>query len=141
MSEEPEIGPIDYLVIEMPEANADGSGLVELLNLVDRGLIRILDLAFLRKSADGTIEALNISDLGATYAAFEGASSGMLGDDDFDEVSGALEPGVLAAVMVYENTWAAPLATALRRNGAQMVASGRIPINAVMAALDAADEA
>ena len=141
MSDELEIGPIDYLVIEMPEENADGTGLAELIKLVDQGLIRILDLAFLRKGADGTVEALDISDLGATYAVFDGASSGMLGDDDFEEVSGALEPGVIAALLVYENTWAAPLATALRRNGAQMVASGRIPINAVVAALDAADEA
>jgi hypothetical protein len=141
MSDDLEIGPIDYLVIEMPEENADGTGLAELVNLVDQGLIRILDLAFLSKGADGSVSALDISEMGATFAVFEGASSGILGDDDFDEVSGALEPGVIAALLVYENTWAAPFATALRRNGAQMVASGRIPINAVLAALDAADEA
>jgi dihydroorotase-like cyclic amidohydrolase len=139
MSDEIEIGPVDYLVIEIPEANVDGSGLEALLDLVEQGTIRILDMGFLRKDADGTLEVLDISALGATYAVFEGASSGLLGDDDFSEVATALEPGVIAAVLVYENSWAAPFATALRRNGAQLVASGRIPINAVLAALDAAD--
>ena len=132
-----ELGPIDYLVIEMPEANADGSALAELVSLTDRGLIRILDLAFLRKDADGTLEVLDLSVLGASYAVFEGASSGMLGDDDFDEVAPALAPGVIAAVLLYENTWAAPLATALRRNGAELIAGGRVPINALLAAIEA----
>lgn len=140
MSDDLEIGPVDYLVIEIPEANVDGSGLEALLDLVDAGTIRILDLGFLRKGTDGSVEVLDISTLGATYAVFEGASSGILGEDDLSEASNALEPGVIAAVLVYENTWAAPFATALRRNGAQLVASGRIPINAVLAALESAED-
>jgi hypothetical protein len=140
MSDEIEIGPVDYLVIEIPEANVDGSGLEALLDLVGAGTIRILDMGFLRKGTDGSLEVLDISALGTTYAVFEGASSGMMGEDDYSEVGNALEPGVIAAVLVYENTWAAPFATALRRNGAQLVASGRIPINAVLAALEAAED-
>ncbi len=140
MSDDLEIGPVDYLVIEIPEANVDGSGLEALLDLVDAGTIRILDLGFLRKGTDGSVEVLDISTLGATYAVFEGASSGILGEDDLSEASNALEPGVIAAVLVYENTWAAPFATALRRNGAQLVASGRIPINAVLAALESVED-
>lgn len=139
-----EMGPIDYLLIEWPGRQPTGEAAPHLIDLVDRGLIRILDLAFIAKGEDGSVAVLEISDLGGeveAFAAFEGASSGLLSDDDVGEAGGALEPGTSAALLVFENRWAAPLATALRRSGGQLVASGRIPIQAVLAALDAAESA
>ncbi len=138
-----EMGPIDYLLVEWPGRQPAGEAAPHLLDLVDRGLIRILDLVFLHKAEDGSVTRLEIADLGdqvAAFAEFEGASSGLLSDEDADEAAGALEPGTSAALLVYENRWAAPLASALRRSGGQLVATGRIPIQAMLAALDAADE-
>lgn len=138
-----EMGPIDYIVVEFPGNRMTGEGLPLLVDLVDRGLIRILDLMFVRKEEDGSVVGLEIADLtgdGALdLAVFEGASSGLLGEDDIEEAASALEPGNSAGILVYENLWAAPFATALRRGGAQMVASGRIPVPAVLAALDATE--
>jgi hypothetical protein len=137
-----EMGPIDYLIVEWPGRQPDGQAAPHLLDLVDRGLIRILDLTFIAKDEDGSVTRLEIADLGdevAAFAEFEGASSGLLSDEDTDEAAGALEPGTSAALLVYENTWAAPFASALRSSGAQLVASGRIPIEDVVAALDAAE--
>jgi hypothetical protein len=139
-----EMGPIDYLLIEWPGRQPTGEAAPHLIDLVDRGLIRILDLAFIAKGEDGSVAALEISDLGdevEAFAVFEGASSGLLSEDDIGEAAGALEPGTSAALLVFENRWAAPLATALRRSGGQLVASGRIPTQAVLAALDAAEAA
>ncbi|MFF7892197.1 DUF6325 family protein [Streptomyces sp. NPDC007907] len=141
MSEElEEVGPIDYLVVEFPRNRMTGEGFPLLVDLVDRGLIRILDLMFVRKDEDGTVTGMEIADLtgdGALdLAVFEGASSGLLGQDDLEEAATALEPGCSAGILVYENVWAAPFAAALRRGGARLVASGRIPVNAVVAALD-----
>jgi dihydroorotase-like cyclic amidohydrolase len=136
------MGPIDYLLVEWPGRQPTGEAAPHLIDLVDRGLIRILDLAFMTKGEDGMIAALEISDLGAEvadFAIFEGASSGLLSDDDLNEAAAALEPGTSAALLVFENLWAAPFATALRGSGAQLVASGRIPIQDVLAALDAAE--
>ncbi|MFG2436104.1 DUF6325 family protein [Streptomyces sp. NPDC048508] len=137
------MGPIDYVVIEFPGSRMTGEGFPLLVDLVDRGLIRILDLLFVKKDEDGTVVGLEIADLtgdGALdLAMFEGASSGLLGEDDIAEAGRALEPGNSAGILVYENLWAAPFATALRRGGAQMVASGRIPVPAVLAALDETD--
>jgi hypothetical protein len=137
-----EMGPIDYLLIEWPDRQPTGEAMPHLIDLVDQGLIRILDLAFVAKGEDGSVAALEIADLGdeiEAFAAFEGASSGLLSDEDFNEAGNALEPGTSAALLVYENRWAAPLATALRRSGGQLVASGRIPVQDVLAALDAAE--
>jgi Family of unknown function (DUF6325) len=134
-----ELGPIDYLVVEWPAGQQPtGEGLPLLVDLVDRGLIRVLDLAFVRKEEDGRIVGLDLGDLDGdpVLTVFDGASSGLLGDDDYAEAGAAIEPGCSAALLVYENTWAAPFATAVRRGGAQMVASGRIPTNAILAALD-----
>jgi hypothetical protein len=136
------MGPIDYLLIEWTDRQPTGEAVPYLIDLVDRGLIRILDLAFIAKGEDGSIAALEVADVAGeveAFAAFEGAASGLLSDDDVGEAGGALEPGTSAALLVYENRWAAPLATALRRSGAQMVASGRIPVEDVLAALDAAE--
>ncbi|MFD9316200.1 DUF6325 family protein [Streptomyces sp. NPDC060053] len=138
------MGPIDYVVVEFPGNRMTGEGLPLLVDLVDRGLIRILDLLFVRKDEDGSVVGLEIADLTGDgvldLAVFEGASSGLLGQDDIEEAGGALGAGNSAAILVYENLWAAPFATALRRGGAQLVASGRIPVPAVLAALDETDD-
>jgi hypothetical protein len=137
-----EMGPIDYLLVEWPGKQPEGEIAPYLVDLVDRGLIRILDLVFLAKGEDGTIAAMEIADVGgevAELAIFEGASSGLLDDEDIDEAGTALEPGTSAALLVYENTWAGPFAAAVRRSGGQLVASGRIPVTDVLAALDAVE--
>src|SRR5438067_5573058 len=136
-----EIGAIDFLVVEWPAGKEpDGQGLKHLANLTDRGIIRVIDLAFVHKDEDGTVSGLALTDLDGDGSLdlleFEGASSGVLGQDEFDDAGEALEPGTSAAILVYENRWAAPLATALRKNGAQLVANGRIPVNALLAKLD-----
>ncbi|MCX5438556.1 MULTISPECIES: DUF6325 family protein [unclassified Streptomyces] len=140
-----ELGPIDYLVVEFPGNRMTGEGLPLLVDLVDRGLIRILDLTFVRKEEDGSVSGLEIADLTGDgeldLAVFEGASSGLLGQDDIEEAASALEPGSSAGVLIYENRWAAPFAAALRRGGARMVASGRIPVPAILAALDSTEAA
>ena len=134
-----ELGPIDYLVVEWPAGSQpSGEGLPLLVDLVDRGLIRVLDLAFVRKEEDGSVVGLDLREAGGgpELTVFEGASSGLIGQDDYDDAGAAIEPGCSAALLVYENTWAAPFATALRRSGAQLVAGGRIPVNALISALD-----
>ena len=139
-----EMGPIDYLLVEWPGRQPNGEVAPHLVDLVDRGLIRILDLALVAKDEDGTVAGLDLADLGdgaAELTIFEGASSGLLGDDDLSEAGAALEPGTSAALLVFENTWAAPFAAAVRRSGGQLVASGRIPVDDVLAALDAAEAA
>jgi uncharacterized protein DUF6325 len=138
-----EMGPIDYVVLEW-QGELPTAGEVQplLLDLADRGIIRILDIAFLTKDEDGSVSALDVGDLkqvAAAFAEFEGASSGLLGYEDIEEAAAALDPGTSAAVLVWENRWAAPVAAALRRSGGQLVASGRIPIQAVLAALDAVE--
>jgi hypothetical protein len=139
-----EMGPIDYVLIEWPGRQPSGEAAPILVDLVERGIVRVLDLAFITKAEDGSVAGLEISELGdevEELKVFEGASSGLLGDDDISEAAEALEPGTSAALLVWENSWAAPFASAVRRNGGQLVASGRIPIQAVLAALDAAEEA
>ena len=141
-AEEIEMGPIDYIVVEWPGKQPTGEAAPLLVDLVDRGLIRILDLAFIAKGDDGSVAGVEISDLGSQVEelkVFEGASSGLLGDDDVAAAGEALEPGTSAALLVYENVWAAPFATAVRKSGGQLVASGRIPVQAIVAALDAAE--
>jgi hypothetical protein len=139
-----EMGPIDYLVIEWPDRQPSGQAMPYLIDLVDRGLIRLLDLAFITKAEDGSVARAEIADLGEQQqelAVFVGAESGLLSDEDADEAAAALEPGTSAALLVYENRWAAPFATAVRRGGGQLVAGGRIPVQALIAALDAAEAA
>ena len=138
-----ETGPIDYLVVEFPGNRMTGEGFPLLIDLVDRGIIRILDLVFVTRDTDGSVTAVEIADFdgdGALdLAVFQGASSGLLGPDDLEEAASVIEPGSSAGILVYENVWAAPFAVALRRGGAQLVASGRIPVQAILAALEAAE--
>lgn len=142
MTEIEAMGPIDYVVIEWTDKQPTGEALPHLIDLVDRGIVRILDLAFITKDEEGNVAEVAIDELGqmsAEFATFEGASSGLLGDDDFAEAATALEPGTSAAVLIWENRWAAPFAVALRNSGAQLVATGRIPIQALEAALEATE--
>ena len=136
-----EMGPIDYVVIEFPGNKVTGEGLPILVDLVDQGVIRLIDLVFFTKADDGSVAMLEIADFDGDgeldMAIFEGASSGILGDDDISEAAAAVEGGSSAALLVYENRWAAPFAAAVRRGGGQLVAFGRIPIQALVAALDA----
>lgn len=137
-----EMGPIDYILVEWPDRQPTGEAAPIVVDLVERGIVRVLDLAFIRKAEDGEVTGLEIADLGEVgeeLRVFEGASSGLLGDDDIAEAAKALEPGTSAALLVWENRWAAPFAAAVRRSGGQLVASGRIPVQAVLAALDAAE--
>lgn len=143
-NESEEMGPIDYIVVEWPGRQPTGEAAPYLVDLVERGIIRILDLAFIAKAEDGSVAGLEISELGddvEELKVFEGASSGLLSDEDTAEAAAALEPGTSAALLVFENRWAAPFASAVRRSGGQLVASGRIPVQAVLAALEAAEEA
>jgi dihydroorotase-like cyclic amidohydrolase len=137
-----EMGPIDYVLIEWPGRQPNGEAMPHLVELVERGVIRILDVAFVTKGEDGAVAGIELADLGdgaAELEVFEGASSGLIGDDDLTEAAGALEPGTSAALLVFENSWAAPFVAAVRRSGGQLVASGRIPADEVLAALDAAE--
>ena len=135
-----ELGPVDYLIVQFPRTEMNGEGLPLLVDLVDRGVVRILDLVFIAKQADGSVGALDIADFDPEgrlgLAAFEGASSGLIGEDDIAEAASVLDPGTSAGILVYENTWAAPFVGALRRNGAEVVATGRIPMEDLVAALE-----
>ncbi|HET9944262.1 MAG TPA: DUF6325 family protein [Actinomycetes bacterium] len=138
-----EIGPVDYLVVEFPGNKMTGEGLPILVDLHDRGIIQILDLVFVSKDLEGNISGLAIADLDADgdldLAVFEGVRSGLLDDNDVDEASQILEPGNAAGILLYANKWAAPFAAALLRGGAQVVASGRIPAEDLVSALESAD--
>jgi hypothetical protein len=135
------VGPVEYLIVEFPGGHRAGENLPLLADLVDRGLIRLLDLVFISRDLDGVVGAVELADLdgdGALdLAVFEGASSGILGVDDLDAAGGVVEPGASAAVVVYENLWIAPLAGALHRSGGRFVAGGLIPHDALVASLDA----
>ena len=139
-----DLGPVDYLVVEFPPDTArfTGEALQELLALVDRGTIVVLDLLILHKDDNGEIEALEIDDLDNVdeLTALEAEIAELLAADDVISLGAAMEPGSTAAVLVYENAWAAPFASAVRRTGGQLIANGRIPIQAIIASLEA-DEA
>ncbi len=136
-----EMGPVDYVVLEWPGRQPKGDAAPLILELVDRGIIRILDIALMVKADDGSIAAIDLGELDADsgFAAFQGAATGLLSQEDLEEAANALQPGTSAAVLMWENRWAAPVAVALRRSGGQLVASGRIEIQAMLAALEALD--
>ena len=139
-----QMGPVDYLVLEFPGNRMTGKAFPMLVDLVNRGVVRILDLVFVRKELDGSVVGLALTDIDGDgeldLSIFEGASSGLLGEDDIEEAGNVLQPGSSAGILVYENVWAAPLATEIRRSGGQLVASGRIPVQAMLAALEADEQ-
>jgi len=132
-------GPIDFILIEFPNDRTDGSAAEALFDLVEAGTIRLLDLVVARKEDDGTLEVLDIDAAGdvTAFVQFSGARSGLLGDDDIQEAGSVLAPGTTAALIVFENAWAAPFVAAARKNGGELVASMRIPAQDVIDALDA----
>jgi Family of unknown function (DUF6325) len=136
-----ELGPVDYIVVEFPGSRINGEIAPALIDLVDRGIVRVLDLLILKKEADGTLEAFELGDLEETelgaLRTFESELAMLLSEEDVHSVAAALEPGSSAAVLVWENSWAAPFASAVRHSGGQLVASGRIPIQALLAAVEA----
>ena len=141
-----DMGPVDYLVVEFPRDRANFSGEVkaELAALVETGTVRVLDLLFLKKHADGTFEGFEKHDFddpdAAALSDLADQVKEILTEEDLANIAQALEPDTIAAVLVWENAWAAPFAGALRRAGGQLVATGRIPIQAILAAAEEADE-
>jgi Family of unknown function (DUF6325) len=140
-----ELGPVDWIVVEFPGSKFNGEIAPALSDLVQRRLIRVLDLLVLKKEEDGSLEAFELSDLDpgevGELRAYETELAMLLSEDDVTAVAAAVEPGTSAAVLVWENVWAAPFASAVRHSGGQLVASGRIPVQAMLAAIEADDEA
>jgi hypothetical protein len=141
MSVNVDVGPIDFLALEFPGARLTGDGMAILVDLVDRGIIRILDIRAVVRDEDGTVAAAAITDLDGDgvldLALFEGAASDLLDEDDINEAAELVQPGDAVALIVYENTWAGPFVSAMRRAGASVIASARIPADEVLARLDA----
>jgi hypothetical protein len=139
-----ELGPVDYLVVEFPpdESNFSGEMAAELASLVESGTIRVLDLLILHKGDDGTVEAVEVDDLDEVdeLRALEAEIAELLAAEDVTHLAEAMENGSTAGVVVWENSWAAPFASAARRAGGQLIATGRIPVQAIVASLEA-DEA
>jgi hypothetical protein len=139
-----ELGPVDYLIVEFPVGHQTftGEGADELVRLHDAGIIRIMDILILKKDGDGSVEAMELSDLAelGELARLEAQLVQTLAEDDVAHLAAAMDPGSVAGVLVYENLWAAPFASAMRRAGGQLIANGRIPIQAIIAAVEA-DEA
>ena len=139
-----ELGPVDYLVVEFPAgaANFTGEMVTELLSLVERGIIRVIDVLILTKADDGTVEAIELSDVDdlGELEQLETELAELLAEDDVEHLAAAMDPGSTAGVLIWENLWAAPFASAARRSGGQLIANGRIPIQAIIASIEA-DEA
>ena len=137
------MGPISYLIVEFPDSKMTGEGFPILLDLVDRGLIRILDLRFVRRDMDGSMHAMELRDIDRDgqfdVAIFEGVSSGLIDDSDIADARSVIEPGSSAGILIFENRWAAPFTQALRRGDAELVAAGYIPQDTIAASLDATD--
>ena len=139
------IGPVSYLIVEFPGSKMTGEGLPILVDLVDQGLIRILDLLFVTRGEDGSLVAAELSDIDGDgeldLTIFEGAASGLLDESDLADAASVVEPGSSAAILLFENRWAAPFTQALRRGGAELVAAGYVPLDAIAASLDAIEAA
>lgn len=136
-----EMGPVDYVVLAWPGGipTPDGTIMKLIIDLVERGIIRVLDIAFAAKDEEGNVAALDLDHLGgdSPFSDFAGASSGLLTFEDVQDAAEAMEPGTAAAILVWENRWAAPVAVAVRKSGGLLVDSGRIPVQGIIAALDA----
>lgn len=132
-------GPVDFLLIQFPADRLTGTVAPRLIDLVEDGIIRIYDLLVISKSDTGAVQAIELRDspVAQDFQYFAGASSGLLGDDDMREAAEAMDPGTVAALLVYENSWAVPVVGAARDSGGEVIASGRIPATVVMEALDA----
>jgi hypothetical protein len=145
MTEDDVYGPVDFVLLEFEGDRLTGRGAVEILDLVDRGIVRIYDIAVIGKSDDGEVYAVDLAqealaaELG-DFADLAGARSGLLGDEDVNEAANAMEPGRLAVLIVFENTWAVPFIRAVRASGGELIASARIPAQDVMDAMDALDQ-
>ena len=141
MTEEASLGPVSYLIVEFPGNKMTGDGLQELVNLTEQGLIRVLDLVFVKRELDGTVQAIEVTDLDhdgeLDLVVFEGAASGLLDESDLADAQAAIEPGSSAGILIFENTWAARFTKAMRSSGAELVAAGYIPQDALLASLDA----
>src|SRR4051795_5025608 len=135
-----DVGPIDYLALVFPGAKLNGDGLNALVDLLDRRIIQVLDLRFVKRETDGTIVGMTVADMDGDgvldVAVFEGVESGLLDDDDLAQAGSLVAPGSAVGLLVYENTWAGPFVSAMRRVGAEVLASGRIPATDVIAILD-----
>ena len=138
-----ELGPVDYVVVEFPAgaSNFTGEMAAELLALVDAGTIRVIDALILTKDDDGSIDAMELSDVGelGELVALEAQLAELLAADDVAHLAAAMDPGTTAGVLIWENLWAAPFAAAARRSGGQLIANGRIPIQAIIASIEADD--
>jgi len=136
-----ELGPVDYLVVEFPAGhqNFKGEGADELVRLHDAGIIRIMDILILAKDADGMVDAMELSDLPdlGELQRIEAQLAQTLAEDDVANLAAAMDPGSVAGVLIYENLWAAPFGAAMRRAGGQLIANGRIPVQALIAAVEA----
>jgi hypothetical protein len=136
-----DVGPIDYLALEFPGARLEGEGLAALLDLTERGIIRVLDLVVATVAEDGSFAVVALADLDGDgvldLAVFEGVRSGLLDEDDIAQSAALVQPGNAVGLLLYENTWAGPFVTAMRNAGAEVIAGGRIPAADVIAALDA----
>jgi hypothetical protein len=136
-----ELGPVDYLVVEFPAgaSNFTGEMAAELVALVESGTIRLIDVLILTKDADGNVDAMELSDIAdlGPLQALETELAELLAADDVENLAAAMEPGSTAGVLIWENLWAAPFATAARRSGGQLIANGRIPIQAIIASIEA----
>jgi hypothetical protein len=139
-----QLGPVDFIIVEFPagERSFTGEAAEELIKLVEAGSIRVIDLLILVKDEKGAVEAMELSDLDdlGPFQALEAELAEFLAEDDVEHLAAAMDPGSVAGVLVYENLWAAPFASAVRRAGGQLIANGRIPAQAILAALEA-DEA
>ena len=139
-----ELGPVDYIVVDFPEgaSNFTGEMTAELVSLVESGTIRVIDALILTKNDDGSVDATELSDIGelGELEALEAQLAELLAEDDVAHLAAAMEPGSTAGVLIWENLWAAPFASAVRRSGGQLIANGRIPIQAIIASIEA-DEA
>ncbi len=138
-----ELGPVDFIIVEFPEgeSNFNGEMIKELVALVDAGTIRIIDIIILGKNDEGAVEAFELSDFGdlGELETIEAELAELLAEEDVEKLAAAMDPGSMAGVLVYENLWAAPFASAARRAGGQLIANGRIPIQAIIASLEADD--
>ena len=131
-------GPVDFVLLEFPGDRLTGEAAAALMDLVERGVIRLYDLMVISKNQDGSVDLLELGEQPGVggFALFAGARSGLLGDDDMREAAAAMEPGTVAALLVYENAWAIPFVAAARNSGGEVIASARIPAADIMAALE-----